>query len=70
MRELSKHSHIWCSDKEYKTLMQGHKGHRMAVKKNLTYPDDDPHPLAFRGEGEDLQDVEGEDLSRWSLQLQ
>lgn len=35
-----------------------------------THPDDDAHPFALGGEGEDLQDVEGENLSRRSLQLQ
>lgn len=34
------------------------------------HPDDDAHSLALRGKGEDLQDAEGEDLSRLSLELQ
>lgn len=35
-----------------------------------THPDDDAHPLALGREGEDLQDVKGDYLSRGSLQLQ
>lgn len=34
-----------------------------------THPDDDAHTLALGGEGEDLQDAEGQDLACWSLQL-
>lgn len=34
------------------------------------HPDDDAHSLALRGEGKDLEDAEGEDLSRRSLELQ
>lgn len=35
-----------------------------------THPDNDAHALALWGKGEDLQDVEGQNLSCWSLQLQ
>lgn len=37
---------------------------------HYTHPNNDAHPFALRGEGEDLQDVKGENLSRGSLQLQ
>lgn len=33
------------------------------------YPDDDPHALALRREGEGLQDAEGEDLAAGGPQL-
>lgn len=43
---------------------------RNSTQFNCPHPDDDAHSLALRGEGEDLQDAEGEDLSRRSLELQ
>lgn len=33
------------------------------------YPDDDPHPLALRREGEGLQDAVGQDLAAGGPQL-
>lgn len=34
-----------------------------------TYPDNDPHPLALRGEGEGLKDAVGQDLAAGRPQL-
>lgn len=44
--------------------------HASIAIRNSPHPDNDAHSLALRGEGEDLQDTEGEDLSRGSLELQ
>lgn len=48
----------------------GRSIHTSYCYKQVPHPDDDAHPFALGGEGEDLQDVEGENLSRRSLQLQ
>lgn len=46
---------------------------RIAEKHHIwinAHPDNDAHPFTLRCEGERLKDVEGDNLPRWSPQLQ